>query len=82
MSNSKGYLHVLLRHHEGEAALRRALCARDDPNILLDQAAVRTLNDSGYIAHGLADHRDQRNRRIVHDMLQFFGSQIMRELST
>ena len=82
MSNRERYLHILLRYDEREAAPRRGLRACDDSDILPGQGAECMLDNFGYVAHGLADHRDQRDRRIVDNMLQFFRSEIMREFAT
>ena len=81
MSNRERYLHILLRYDEGEAAPRRCLRACDDSDILPGQAAERMLDNFGYVARGLAYHRNQSDCRIV-DNMQFFGSEIVHEFAT
>ncbi len=82
MGGDECSLHVFLSHNEGDIALRRALCDRNDVHVLAAQCAECSASNSRNSAHVLSHYSDNRNFRIEGNVLHLFMCQIHSELTT
>src|SRR5215469_12701170 len=81
MGGEQGLLHGLIRHYEGDVALRGALGDGDDVNPFPAQSMEGPASHSRRATHVFSDHGNDGDFRVHGDMFHDFVSEILLEFA-